>query len=269
MAKLLFLLLVTFLSPQAVYGQAVWGGRYYNAPSCNRPNCQMCRSIRAQLAAQQQVRQQPQVSPVLNRTNPLVLSSTTSTLVARTRQVPVQTLVRRCQNGRCWYETITTYKTETYYEQQARPTPSPVQQQELQAASEAPTPHDAIPDLLPILSPETGQIVADLGCGDGRVLIAACTTFDCKGVGIEINKELATLARQSVASLNLTNKINVYNGDILKYNLQKLDVVYIYLYTDLIEQILPKLKRGTKVVSYLHEFPGSTQIGDFYVWTKP
>ena len=112
-------------------------------------------------------------------------------------------------------------------------------------------------------------MVADLGCGDGRVLAAVSQTFCERTVGIELDPELARQAQASVDSLKLTDLVRVYQGDILKYDLTQLDIVYMYQYPDLIKSILPKLKSGTKVVSYIHPLPDSTQHGDFYVWIKP
>lgn len=260
-------LLILLLLCTPAFAQATWGNRQYNSRVCSNASCQMCASIEAQLTTPTQT----------------------------TRQV------KRCSNGKCWYETVTEYvpanqtqpqspitqyqtqlQTTTVTKYPTTGTSSPqLQTTQYQTQlpiitpttatfAQAPTPYEAIPHLLPLLTPETGEVFADLGCGDGRVLLAAVQTFDVPSVGIEI---APTNVLSAISCLNLQDKINIYRGDILSYDLKNLDIVYMYLYPDLIMQVLPKLHSGTRVVSYMHSIPGSTthhfNSHTFYTWTKP
>ena len=125
--------------------------------------------------------------------------------------------------------------------------------------------------MLAIVSPREDQVLYDLGCGDGRVLVAATSAYNCRSVGIELNPD--SLEKAKVNTISFRNKIRLYLGNILDYSYPEADIVTMYLYPDLMRKVLPKLKSGTKVISYLHEIPGGTKVQVrehiFYIWTKP
>ena len=272
--KFLLLLLLLLLSSPA-YSQAVYRGRTYNAPVCSNPNCAMCNQIRAQLQAQQW---QTQPNPILQQnttttTNqPQPLPSVTYELVS----VPVVTRVKRCNGVTCWYENVTTYRTERRPVQRAAQAVKNVldavtpRTSMLHVTTLAPTPENAVAELLRIANPKSTEVLYDIGCGDGRILIAATTTYGCRSVGVELNPDSVKLAQQSVNVFGLQDQIWIYEGDALKYTYQDADVVTMYLYPELMARILPLLKPRTRVVSYLHSIPGAKKhtVGEhvFYEW---
>ncbi len=137
-----------------------------------------------------------------------------------------------------------------------------------------PTPHAVVDAMLAAVRPTRSDVLYDLGCGDGRILIAAARDYGCRAVGIEINPETAELARENVRAAGLEGKIVVRTGDALKFNLDGATVVTMYLYVDTMERLVPYIKRATRIVSYSHPIPGRVNekfmVGDHpvYLWRE-
>jgi hypothetical protein len=311
-----FLIVLALSAPASA--QAVWGNRTYTSRVCSNPRCAMCASIQQQLSAQRVMQSVPvssqstemeaytvQVRVCQNgvcsyrnetRYRPRVaaraarLEARAENLqrrVAYTVSVPVVTRVKRCNGRQCWYENVTTYRTETRYrmepaEPQAmigpqRATPNSVARIQAQTnavikeAAQAPTPFDAVAAMIRLIQPAAGDVVYDLGSGDGRVLVAA-TVGGAKAVGIEIDPDKVADSRTMATVFGVQDKIKVYEGDILDYDLGQCMLVTMYLYPELMEAVAEKLPNGCKVWSYMHGLPGATKHEvdgyEFYEWTK-
>lgn len=125
-----------------------------------------------------------------------------------------------------------------------------------------PSPHAVVERMLSAAELKPGEMVYDLGCGDGRILIAAAREFKAKAVGVELSENLATEARNQVARLGLQNRITILHGDMLSVDLKPADVVTLYLLTDANEKLRPLLERdlrkGARVVSHDFQMRGWT-----------
>ena len=140
-----------------------------------------------------------------------------------------------------------------------------------------PMPQEAVNAMLQQVYPLEGEVLYDLGCGDGRILIEAVSSFGCRAVGIEINPETVALAKQNVEDSGF-GRILIVQGNVKDYNLDDADVITMYLFPELIEELLPHIRPGTRVVSFEHEIPGvdctrkTAMVGDveytFYTWVK-
>lgn len=123
-----------------------------------------------------------------------------------------------------------------------------------------PTPEEVIEKMLKITNASKNDILYDLGCGDGRVLILAAKKIGLRCVGIEIKRELVEQAREKVVKEGLEDLVTIYHGDMFQFDISEATIVYLYLTTDLNSQLKPKLerelRRGTKVVSHQFEIPG-------------
>jgi SAM-dependent methyltransferase len=123
-----------------------------------------------------------------------------------------------------------------------------------------PTPQAVVERMLKLADVRPGEMVYDLGCGDGRIVITAATKFSAKAVGVEIRRDIyeTTLAR--VASLGLSEQVHIVHGDALKTDLSPADVVTLYLLTSSNERLRPvleaQLKVGARVVSHDFEIRG-------------
>lgn len=101
-----------------------------------------------------------------------------------------------------------------------------------------------------------GEMVYDLGCGDGRIVITAAREYKAKGVGVELSERLAREAEDQVRKLGLANRVSIIHGDLLNVDLRSADVVTLYLLTDVNDRLKPVLEKelrpGARVVS--HDF---------------
>ena len=120
-----------------------------------------------------------------------------------------------------------------------------------------PTPQIIVEKMLESAHVKPGELVYDLGSGDGRILFTAVQEFGARAVGVEILPELCDRARERVRSLGLEDKIKVIQGSALHVNLSPADMVTMYLLTGSNERMKPALEKylkpGARVVS--NQFP--------------
>ncbi|MEM1553473.1 MAG: class I SAM-dependent methyltransferase [Thermoproteota archaeon] len=120
-----------------------------------------------------------------------------------------------------------------------------------------PSPPEVVEKMLEIAKVTPDDVVYDLGCGDGRLLITAIKKFGArKAVGYEIRKDLYEDLIRKIEREGLSSRIIVYNEDLLNADLSEATVVTLFLTTSANEKIKPKLeaelKPGARIVS--HEF---------------
>lgn len=123
-----------------------------------------------------------------------------------------------------------------------------------------PSPATVIHRMLEIAELKPGEVLFDLGAGDGRSVIMAAKAFGARAVGIELREDLAKKALSTIYDNSLTDRITIVNGDMFAVNLTSADVVFLYLTTSANEKIRPKLetelKKGVRVVSHDYEIVG-------------
>jgi tRNA A58 N-methylase Trm61 len=114
--------------------------------------------------------------------------------------------------------------------------------------------------MLQLAGLKPGEVLFDLGAGDGRTVIMAAKTFGARGVGVELREDLAKKALSTIHDNGLTDRVTIVNGDMFNVNLTSADVVFLYLTTSANEKIRPKLdtelKKGVRVVSHDYEIVG-------------
>ncbi len=126
------------------------------------------------------------------------------------------------------------------------------------------SPEQAIDRMLTVAKLKPGETLYDLGCGDGRILIAAAKRYKVKGVGVEISSHLAQRAAASVNEEGLSKRIKIIHGDFMRIDLSPANVVTLYLATSANDTLRPNLERylkpKTRVVSYDYPIAGWTAI---------
>ena len=120
------------------------------------------------------------------------------------------------------------------------------------------SPPEVVKRMLKVAEVGPGDIVCDLGCGDGRILIAAVEDFKAKeAVGYEIRDDVYKKALEEVAKANLQERIRIINSDFFQADLSRPSVITIYLNSSTNERLKQKLEKeasqGTRIVS--HDFP--------------
>lgn len=103
------------------------------------------------------------------------------------------------------------------------------------------------------------DVLFDLGCGDGRIIVEAAQSFGATSVGIEKRRDLAIEASGKAKELNLSRRMGVIVGDFYSFDISRADVVVSYLLTVANKQLESKLEKELKlkarVVSHDFEFP--------------
>lgn len=119
-----------------------------------------------------------------------------------------------------------------------------------------PSPMDVVRLMLSVAEPNEGQVLVDLGCGDGRILAEAASGYGCSVVGVESNPRLASYAYNKLLEMGVKN-FKIVRGDLFGFNFGSADIITMYLTSDALKILKPRLeayvKPGTKLVA--HDFP--------------
>lgn len=118
------------------------------------------------------------------------------------------------------------------------------------------SPEEVVRKMLDLAQLREGEILYDLGCGDGRIVIIAAKDYIAKAFGVEIREDLAATACEQLEKLDLEGKAQIIRGNLFDVDLSKADVVTLYLTSSANEKLKPKLGRemrpNSRVVS--HDF---------------
>jgi SAM-dependent methyltransferase len=140
--------------------------------------------------------------------------------------------------------------------------------------------NDAVAEaMLKMADVKPGDLVYDLGAGDGKIAIAAAKNFGATAVGIEFNKDMAELATRNAARAGVSDKVKIINGDIFVEDFSKANVLTMYLLPDLNLKLRPtilKMAPGTRVVTnsfHMGDWEADALIGNGYTqgyyWVVP
>jgi SAM-dependent methyltransferase len=119
-----------------------------------------------------------------------------------------------------------------------------------------PTPDPVVTGMLKLANVTKDDIVYDLGCGDGKIVIAAAKQFGARGVGIDIDPQRINESNANAKAAGVTDRVKFVLGDIFDPAVKISDatVVTLYLLPSLNEKLMPRLqselKPGTRIVSH-------------------
>ena len=143
-----------------------------------------------------------------------------------------------------------------------------------------PTPNDVVNKMLELANVTAKDVVYDLGCGDGRIVITAAQRYGCRGVGIDIDPERIREATENARKAGVSNLVEFRQEDLFKADFREATVITLYLLPDLNVKLRARLweemKPGTRIVS--HQFDMGTWKPEkrlesngrvVYFWTIP
>ena len=148
-----------------------------------------------------------------------------------------------------------------------------------------PTPNDVVAKMLQLAGVKHSDVLYDLGCGDGRIVVTAAKKFGCQATGFDIDPERVREAEENVKKNGVENLVSIKKQDIFKLDLSPASVVTLYLLPTLNVKLIPqleKLKPGSRIVSHDFDMEGvkPEKVVEFtseednvshrlYFWTTP
>jgi SAM-dependent methyltransferase len=148
-----------------------------------------------------------------------------------------------------------------------------------------PTPHDVVEKMLELAKVNKKDLVYDLGCGDGRIVVAAAKKYGCHAVGFDVNPERIKESLENVKKNKVEKLVKIERRNIFKLDLSKANVITLYLLPSLNVKLIPQLKKlkpGSRIVSHDFDMRGvkpdkvvrfKSKEDDrehaIYLWTAP
>jgi tRNA G37 N-methylase Trm5 len=144
-----------------------------------------------------------------------------------------------------------------------------------------PTPTEVVRRMLATSKVGHGDVVFDLGSGDGRIPIAAVKDFGAaRGVGIELDPQRIAEARANAVAAGVSDRVEFLQQDLFEADLSSATVIAMYLLPAMNVRLLPKLralKSGTRIVSHNYDMgtawkPARSFVVDnnlIHFWTVP
>jgi SAM-dependent methyltransferase len=146
------------------------------------------------------------------------------------------------------------------------------------------TPHEVVEIMLRLAEVRQTDVVYDLGCGDGRIVIAAAKKAGCKAYGFDLNPNLVEKSVRNVKKEKLEALVTIKRQDIFDLDLSQASVVTLYLLPELNVALIPqldKMKPGSRIVSHNFDIEGVDpdveatvhyergKSAKIYLWTTP
>lgn len=118
-----------------------------------------------------------------------------------------------------------------------------------------PTPQPVVNKMLELVKLKKGDVIYDLGCGDGRIVVTAAKKYGVKAYGFDVDPKRVAEARKNVKKNKVEHLVTIEQRDIFELDLSPANVVTMYLLPELNRRLIPQLrelKPGSRIVS--HDF---------------
>jgi precorrin-6B methylase 2 len=142
-----------------------------------------------------------------------------------------------------------------------------------------PTPPEVVRTMLELAAVRPADVVYDLGCGDGRIVIGAAK-LGARGVGVDLDPARVREARENARAAGVEDRVEIRQGDLFETDVSPASVVMLFLQPELNLRLRPRLlaqlRPGSRIVSHWHD------MGDWapertipiagrnvYLWTVP
>lgn len=147
-----------------------------------------------------------------------------------------------------------------------------------------PTPEHVVAAMLELAGTQSSDVVYDLGCGDGRVVITAAKEYGARGLGVDIDPARIEESRANAQAAGVADRVRFVQQDLFEMDIREATVVTLYLLPQLNRKLRPKLlsdlRPGTRILS--HDFdmgewqhdqvlrlPGLAYEHTVYYWVVP
>ena len=148
-----------------------------------------------------------------------------------------------------------------------------------------PTPQPVVDRMLELAEVKNTDLVYDLGCGDGRIVVTAAKRYGTRAVGFDIDPDRVAEARKNVRDSGVGHLVRIEQKDIFTLDLRPANVLTLYLLPELNVRLVPqikKMKHGSRIVS--HDFdmagfkhvthvtlqpPGTDRDHEIFLWRTP
>ncbi len=147
-----------------------------------------------------------------------------------------------------------------------------------------PTPQEVVDKMLELAAPKKDDVLYDLGCGNGIIVVTAAKKYGCKSTGFDVDPERIKESTDNVKRNGVENLVQIKKQDIFTLDLSNANVVTLYLLPRLNVRLIPqleKMKPGSRIVSHAFDMEGVTpdkvvtvKCKDgvdrtVYLWTTP
>jgi len=148
-----------------------------------------------------------------------------------------------------------------------------------------PTPPEVVDKMLEMAQVTKDDLVYDLGCGDGRIVVTAAKKYGCRGIGYDIDPKRIEESLENVKKNSVEDLVTIEQKDIFTLDLSDANVITLYLLPSLNVKLVPqleKLKPGSRIVSHDFDMRGvkpdqvvkitpesSYREHTIYLWTIP
>jgi len=135
-----------------------------------------------------------------------------------------------------------------------------------------PTPRKVVEEMLRMAELRPDDVVYDLGCGDGRIVIAAAQLRGVKAVGYDIDPERVKEARANVRAAGVEHLVRIEQADVFTLDLTGASVITLYLLPQLNVRLMPQLARlrpGSRILSHNFDMRGAKPVEVRHVTVEP
>ena len=121
------------------------------------------------------------------------------------------------------------------------------------------TPYDIVSRMIKLAGVKQSDVVYDLGCGDGRMIVLAAKKYGCRGIGFDIDPERISAALNNVRANGVGGLVQIVERDLFTVDLSEADVLLLYLLPEINKKLVPqfeKLKPGSRIVTHDYDVDG-------------